>query len=395
MKRKTIISYGLFAVLLIGIGCSSPSSKNEVNNAQSSASTTGEPRQLPADKAEAWYEVIRGVKPETGLQLDDVDVTDSEYAEIKTFTDNLVKGLTEQKDVFRHILSWVRRHIKHENSDNRPYAVLQHRKGVCQGYASLLKVMSHTQGIPVMIVNGEFYEGTRFLGGHAWSCSYVDGAWHWNDPTNSENYEPVNTTGRHEKCVYIPHFMASTLHEDDSFVYTFHNGSMNIKEVKKQTASVTIPDTVLGYRINAMILDKPLSTNVKELKFGRYLYDFGEEAYGLSLRTEGVERVTVDEGNEKIESDEGIVYLKSDTRPYYIPEAMRIIRLRPVEKTDKNWLSNHAAAEEVWFHKDSKEIAAYTVEYCPKLKTIHVPQTAKVDEQAFMNNAPDTKVVRF
>ena len=101
-------------------------------------------------------------------------ITDAEYAEIKAFADNLVKGLTSQYDIYVKCYDWVRNNVSYANGayvDNNPYPVFIERSAVCQGYANLLFIMLHSQGVPSMVVNGMLEP----LGGHAWNYVNCDG----------------------------------------------------------------------------------------------------------------------------------------------------------------------------------------------------------------------------
>ena len=70
------------------------------------------------------------------------NITPQQYAEIKAFADELVKGTTTQYDAFIKCYEWVSQNVKYEMSDNDPYAVFINRKGVCQGYANLFDWMN-------------------------------------------------------------------------------------------------------------------------------------------------------------------------------------------------------------------------------------------------------------
>ena len=93
--------------------------------------------------------------PEIAKGLGDIQIKENEYQEIKEFTDNLVSGLSSANDKYKTIFDWVKTEVKYTYEvNNDPYPVFKSKQGICQGYANLLKVMLHSQDIPVLIANG-------------------------------------------------------------------------------------------------------------------------------------------------------------------------------------------------------------------------------------------------
>ena len=133
--------------------------------------------------------LLKKVGPEIDNGFASFKITDAQYQEIKTFTDELVAGETSDTKIYGTIFNWVVANIRYEWGDNDPYAVFKNRQAVCQGYANLLNVMLHTQSIPVVNINGIL----KPLGGHAWNYVYYANQWWVSDPTNNGRFNLTPT----------------------------------------------------------------------------------------------------------------------------------------------------------------------------------------------------------
>ena len=155
------------------------------------------------------------------------NITPEQYAEIKAFADELVKGTTTQYDAFIKCYEWVSQNVKYELSDNDPYAVFINRKGVCQGYANLLFIMLHSQGIPACVANG-FHSS---IGGHAWNYACPDGKWYVADPTNPWDGGPwgYRALGSYRHLIVMS--LDIVMFKEQGCWFDFNGGNFNICKV--------------------------------------------------------------------------------------------------------------------------------------------------------------------
>ena len=120
---------------------------------------------LNANSIRAVFTLLDKLGPEIDTGMPNFEITEAQYDEIKEFTDKLVEGLEKDADIYDKIFTWIVNNVKYNWADNNPYPVFKDKQGVCQGYANLLNTMLHTQGIPVVNINGMLEP----LGGHAWN----------------------------------------------------------------------------------------------------------------------------------------------------------------------------------------------------------------------------------
>ena len=95
MRNHLLIT--LFLGIILCTQISSCSSKIEKNENRTSETET--PQLLDKDGAQAWYTLMKKVKPEIANPLVDVEITPQEYDELKAFADKLAQGLSGQKEV--------------------------------------------------------------------------------------------------------------------------------------------------------------------------------------------------------------------------------------------------------------------------------------------------------
>ena len=71
------------------------------------------------------------------------------------------------------------------------------------------------------------------------------------------------------------------------------------------------------------------------------------------------------------------------------------IELKAIETFDKeSKLKNLQNLETITFVQGTKTIGAWTVEYCPNLHTVYVPEETVIEENAFTGVASHFKIVR-
>ena len=129
---------------------------------------------LSGQPAEKLYNILIGSDSAFSARMGNyMPVSNFQYEEIKEFTDELVTGRDTDAKKYRAIYNWVRQNVKYANGEisNEPYDVFINKQAVCQGYANLLNLMLHTQGIPVINSNGYMNNNGSFFG-HAWNYVY-------------------------------------------------------------------------------------------------------------------------------------------------------------------------------------------------------------------------------
>lgn len=398
------LRYYLFPLSLFLVSCSSDDMTDDAicSYPPASSSMLSPEAQFPdidnstllsTTEARAAWQVLQKLDPEKALQLGSLQITDEQYAELKTFVDDNFKADT-QYDTYRNIFSWIVKNIKYANDGDAyldPYDVFIYKRCVCQGYANLLKTMCLTQGIPCLIANGWL----STLGGHAWNYVYTDGEWYVSDPTNNNQYKASNYTAYQSKL--IPQQFDVVLFEDEHFTYNFHDKQLNVCTVKPTTDSyVVVPYSVNGLRINSFYPSQALPPSVENIYLGRNVTSLGEYPSGLASYTNHVTAIYIDSKNQKLASYNGVVYKKPASNvPYFIPNGIRRLELRPMLTMGKNvvsWLDN---VEEIVIAEGTKKIEDYAVEACPNLKRVYIPESVTYIAPNAFYNCGDYEIVNF
>ncbi len=342
-------------------------------------------------------------------------ITTDEYNEIKTFTDDLVKGLKTQYQIYVKCYDWVRTNVSYAQGyvDNNPYPVFKTKSAICQGYANLLHVMLHTQNVPAMVVNGYMqsgiYEGMLYGMGHAWNYVCCDGVWYVSDPTNSGQFQVSNLNGY--KTWLAPTSMDVVLFKEDDCWINFNECFLNICKVVTENSTFVAPYSVQGFRVTCFNPLEEIPSNVRELYLGENITSLGEGVIGLKDKAPSVEYVAVDSKNKSFLSHAGAVYYSKDyvptdvykqidkNVPAYIPAALKRLELIAVEnsasgiKYGKMSVSNHKGIEEIVFPKETASIDGGAVEKCPNLKVAYVPKGVNVSQSAFSGVHADFTIV--
>ena len=335
----------------------------------------------------AVYKLLQKTGPEIDNGFASFNITDAQYEEIKTFTDQLVGDETTQSKIYLTIFNWIVANVRYEWGDNDPYAVFTNRHAVCQGYANLLNVMLHTQGIPVVNVNGWLDP----LGGHAWNYVYYGKKWYVSDPTNNRRFTAELLDSYTD---LIPYSIDIDIFPSEEMVYSFTEKNFNLARVRKSDDMLVVPYSAGGVRITSFSPDSLLPANVREICLGTNIETLGTEFMGLSHYAPNLECVYVDEKNTRLKTHLGVVYQKSNSKLIYIPSAMPVVELLPVETMGKNYVYNVSGMEELIIAPGTKRLDAYAVENCPKLRRAYVPEDTEIDPQAFYNVHPDFEIVR-
>lgn len=319
-----------------------------------------------------------------------VNITPEQYAEIKVFTDDLVKDCSTDLSKIRTCFTWVHKNVEYSHSDNDPYAVFRDRKAVCQGYANLYFVMLHSQGIPVIVTNGYLDP----LGGHAWNYAYdsKNNKWFVADPTN-ELFYSMQKFSDYENLL-IPYSLDVLLYKDSGCWYDYNECHLNICNIDSEESSFVVPFSVNGIRVTSLSPTVQLPSTLRELYIGKNIETLGESYLGLYHNAPSLEYIHIDSENQFLTSYLGIVYRANDNFPYLIPAAMKCVELMPMETIYKNTVYCHKGVEVVIVPPGVKKIEAWAFEQCPNLKIAYVPEGVEISNSAFMSVHPDFKIIR-
>lgn len=344
----------------------------------------------PWKTREMVRDILKAMVPDKAKTLFHIEITDEEYAEIATFTDNLVKDCKDESETYKKIFAYVHDSTEYVTDgyvDNNPYQVFKEHRAICQGYSNLMSVMLHSQEIPCLVVNG-LLQGL----GHAWNYVYYNNKWWVSDPTNDGSYLmdlPASYTH------LMPTIIMATIFEDENFCYNFYESHLNVKKIKSNADQVIIPYSVAGFTITALNPyfeswhDEP--SNVKELYIGKNIMTLGEDIIGLRTYAPRLSSINIDPENTNIESYSNVVY-RYDS-PYFIPKGVTTIELKPMESVGKEILKELENLETVIFPEGTKYIGPWAIEKCPNVKTIYVPAGIEIAENAFVGVHEDVKII--
>ena len=318
--------------------------------------------------------------------MGEMQITDAEYQEIKEFTDQLVESDTTPTEIYQTIFQWITSHIQYGSGyvDNNPYPVFKTHQAICQGYANLLNVMLHTQGIPALNANGMLVP----VGGHAWNYVYLDD-WYVSDPTNNGHFRMSELdTYTH----LVPMVLDVDLFEDEQFVYHFSEELLNIRRVKKSGKQLIVPFGTNGFQVSAFNPSEPLPEGVEEIYIGQNIASLGENLLGLSVHAPNMKHAYVDAANPSLKSYGQVVY--RDSQPYYVPAAATIIQFLPIHTFGKNFLKDHSHVETIIIQPGTQSLEAYAFENCPRLLKAYIPEETIVDTKAFYGVHPQYQILR-
>ncbi len=334
-----------------------------------------------------------------------IEITEEQYNEIAAFTDELVSGKTTNAEKYTTVFKWITSNVKYAQGwvDNAPYAVFKNKEAICQGYADLLTVMMHSQGIPCFTINGELYNpGSEwYIGGHAWNYVYTgeEGTinirdWYVSDPTNNGSFKIASQSSY---AHLRPTVITIPVYEDENFQYNFEESQLNVYSIKSTDAQVVIPYSINKLKITSLNIKCPTPDEVKEIYIGKNITSLGNNFVGLSVYAAEVEQYHIDPENTALESFSNAIYKKngSNYELYLIAPKATSVELKPIASFDKeSKLKNLNNLETVVFVPGTKSIGAWAVENCPKLHTAYIPEDTKVDSGAFTGVASNFKIVR-
>ena len=391
MSNKSILSLFSLILLIFSVSCQSSDNQGEKEQKLKSTLTrfpVEDDSRLLSGSDAAKFKVILEKTDHSFIGMETTRISDAEYQEIKAFTDELVRT-SGQGNVYLTLFDWVHKNIKYDYSDNDPYPVFKNRKGVCQGYANLLKVMCLTQGIPSLVVLGDL----KGVGAHAWNYSYAYGKWTVGDPTNGGNFAMDDLASYENRLV--PRVTDITIYEDEGFSYGYSYG-INVKAIKVNREEITIPFGVMGYQIEMLNPQMVLPQGIRDIYIGSNIRNFG--LYGgdmLDRNAPLLQNVFVVKNNPELEDYEGIVYRKQEELPCLIPAGREVIKFKAVRVIPKNVLYGHQTVKEIWFGEGTEKIENSAIENCPQLQKIYVPNSVtQIAENAFLN-VSNAQVIRY
>lgn len=141
----------------------------------------------------------KNLEPEALIESDDHLIIETAKSQQKQ----------DQNDTVRSISHFVSSEIKFDDSvkinvePQNAVKTLTDKKGVCADYANLMTALLRADGIPARSVSGivlnslgKIQEWNHQGGSHAWVEFYVNGKWHFADPTWGDRYLD-NSDGYH------------------------------------------------------------------------------------------------------------------------------------------------------------------------------------------------------
>lgn len=349
---------------------------------------------------EMFWDILQGADETFPRRRAGYQIEERQYEEIKQFTDDLIaeKEATTEAEKYNVIWNWVREKIRYNTEHNpsygnEPYDVFINRVCVCQGYANILNVMLYSQGIDVINVNGML--GT--IGAHAWNYVRIDGEWWVSDPTNGGQHKAANLSAYTD--FLMPFSADGNFLDTPEYAYNYIETLLNLNVVKTADDAMTVPFSVVlnngkRYRVTSFSPTEPLPANVQELYIGSNIESLGISFIGLKQFAPNVKAAYVAPDNRYLESHDGVVYNKGGEEPLYIPAAMKVLKLQPLEVIGKNHVFDHAGIEEIIIANGTKSLDAWAVEKCPNLKVAYVPLDTEIDENAFADVHPSFHIVR-
>lgn len=333
------------------------------------------------------YKLLATAGPKVGEPLGSINITDGQYAEIKAFTDELVAGCTTHEEIHSTVHSWLVANIEYSYGyDNDPYPAFINRKCICQGYANLMKVMLHSQGVPCVLTNGYIPAG-----GHAWCYAYFNDKWYASDPTNNYFYAAATYSSNKN---YTPTSLDGALFEDDYCTYGYYEEALNVRSIKEGHEVVSIPYSAGGFIVSMLNPTLQVPESVKELYVGTNISSLGNSVIGLKNFSKSIEQIYIDPESAYFESFSTGVYDKEGNLKLIAPGA-RYIELKPIAIFDKEcMIKDLPYLESVTFVPGTIRIDAWAIERCPLLHTAFIPQETVVNSAAFSNVANNFKIIR-
>lgn len=341
-------------------------------------------------KTTNFNKLLRAMDPQRALDLSAFELTEEQYAAIKEKADEICATCKTDNAKITKLNDWVHGNVKYDYVANDPWSVFTSKKGVCQGYSNLLKVMLVSQGIPAVGVNG-WYNAYA----HAWIYAYDGKYWFVCDPTNANGKISITSTSDYSHLQ--PDMADVVIFEDDNFAYNYYETYLNVCEVKRADSDLVVPFSTNNFRVASFNPTKAIPGNVQNIYIGSNIKSLGQNIVGLSEYASADERCYVDPENTYLGSYAGVVYtkVKGELKDLcYIPSRMTSIVLIPMETVGKNTIYHQLGVEEIVFTEGTKVLESYAIEDCPKLHTVYVPEGCKLEKDAIYNCGKNVEIVR-
>lgn len=340
-----------------------------------------------------------------------LNITDSQYQTIRTFTLDLTEKYSSTKDKITAIYQWAKdtslkasvgEDAPADLEDNDPYKVFKEKTGVCQGKANLCKTMLAAIDVPCIIAHG-YWENE----GHAWDFVLCDGKWGIVDASMRQiSLDDPSDISSH----YKTDSLEAVLYEKDGFEFTYYLGGIGAVGYTGNAERLEIPESCNGYPVISIAAESQIyyehsfqDTAAKELvlpatvKYGIYLSDYEIR----SFYSKSLESISVDENNPVFASYDGILYSKDFSRIYSIPANISEITLKPIEIMEKNTLTNLPNLRTLKIGEGTKELQDDAIENCEHLEKVYIPDSvttiAYEDSNGYVreafNGCPDNFVI--
>lgn len=343
------------------------------------------------DKNTNLSKLLKAMDKQRALDRSMFELTDEQWATIKAKADEVCESSKTVSAKITKLNDWVHANVKYDYAANDPWSVFTSKKGVCQGYSNLLKVMLLTQDIPTVGVNG--WLNTTLA--HAWIYACDGTNWYVCDPTNNTGKTNMTLTSNYSQLQ--PDMADVIIFEDDNFAFNYQEGYLNVCTVKNADSDLVVPFSTNKFRVASFNPRTAIPNNVSNIYIGSNIKTLGENITGLSEYPAADEYCEVDPGNASLGSHAGVVYNKNSkgelTSLCYIPAAMKTLVLMPMEKVGKNTIYHQLGVEEIVFTEGTTLLESYAIEDCPKLRAVYVPEGCKLEKDAIYNCPKNVEVI--
>ena len=314
-----------------------------------------------------------------------LNITDSQYQTIRTFTLDLTEKYSSTKDKITAIYQWARdtslkasvgEDAPADLEENDPYKVFKEKTGVCQGKANLCKTMLAAIDVPCIIAHG-YWEAE----GHAWDFVLCDGKWGIVDASMEQiSLDDPSDISPHYKTDNLE----SVLYKKDGFEFTYYLGGIGVVGYTGNADCLEIPGNCNGRPVVSIAAENQIyyehslqDTTAKKLvlpatvQYGIYLSEYEIR----SFTSKSLEFISADENNPAFASYDGILYSKDFSRIYSIPANISEITLKPIEIMEKNTLTSLPNLRTLKIGEGTKELQEDAIENCRHLEKVYIPDS--------------------
>ena len=319
-----------------------------------------------------------------------LNITDSQYQTIRTFTLDLTEKYSSTKDKITAIYQWAKdtslkasvgEDAPADLEENDPYKVFKEKTGVCQGKANLCKTMLAAIDVPCIIAHG-YWERE----GHAWDFVLCDGKWGIVDASMCQiSLDDPSDISSHYKTDNLE----SVLYEKDGFEFTYYLGGIGVVGYTGNADCLEIPDSCNGRPVISIAAENQIyyehslqDTTAKKLvlpatvQYGIYLSEYEIR----SFTSKSLEFISADENNPAFASYDGILYSKDFSRIYSIPANISEITLKPIKIMEKNTLTSLPNLRTLKIGEGTKELQEDAIENCENLEKVYIPDSVTTIE---------------